>query len=285
MDDRKQVLPLRIVAARFIDTDEKIGLAELDRITADASRAIQKRYWVWTASFMTTALVTVGSVVVGGALTIGDAPGADVATLIGLGGAGLMIAVGASWRVFQYGGMKARSPQISIYADPTDKAVRNLERLFGILQLESTPRPFYYARNGVRRYVDHRYFFGKLRAAHVANDNAIRSALFGPVGLWFDRELFLETDIDNLIADAKAKPNRAGAPKKYDYTDAVISLIEHPEVRALDITKHRGNQIRIIELLEDWYDSRRRETPSRTQLSSYAKQILETIAKNRSSKS
>lgn len=285
MDDRKEVLPLRIVAARFINTDEKIGLAELDRITADASRAIRNQYWIWTVSFMTTAAVTAGSVLVGGALTIGGMPGADLAALIGLGGAGLMAAVGASWRVFQYGGMKARSPQDPVYADTGDKAVLNLERLFGILQLESTPRPFYYARNGARRYVDHRYFFGKLRAAHVANDNAIRSALFGPVGLWFDRELFIETDIDKLLADTEAKPNRAGAPKKYDYTDAVISLIEHPAVRAIDITKNRGNQTRIIELLEDWYDGHRREIPSRTQLSSYAKQILQTIEKNRSSKS
>lgn len=285
MDDRKEVLPLRIVAARFINADEEMGLAELDRITADASRAIQKRYWIWTSSFMTTALLTAGAVLIGGALTVGKAPGADLATLIGLGGAALMIAIGASWRGFQYGGMKARSPQSPVYADQSDLAVRNLERLFAILQLESTSRPFYYSRNGARRYVDHRYFFGKLRAAHVAKDNTIRSAFFGPVGLWFDRELFLEADVDKLIADAKAEPNRAGAPKKYDYTDAVISLIEHPEVQAIDITKKRGNQTRIIELLEDWYDSRRRETPSRTQLSSYAKQILETIAKNRSSKS
>ncbi|KTE16807.1 hypothetical protein [Sphingopyxis sp. H115] len=284
VDDRKEVLPLRIVAARFISTDDQTGLAELDRITAEAWRIIQKRYWIWTSSFMTTAVVTAGAVLIGGALTVGKAPGADLATLLGLGGAALMIAIGASWRVFQYGGMKARSPQSPVYADPSDLAVRNLERLFAILQLESTPRPFYYSRNGARRYVDHRYFFGKLRAAHVAKDNTIRSALFGPVGLWFDRELFLEADIDKLIADAKAEPNRAGAPKKYDYTDAVISLIEHPEVRAIDITKKRGNQTRIIELLEDWYDSRRREIPSRTQLSSYAKQILETIAKNRSSK-
>lgn len=171
MDDRKEVLPLRVVAARFISTDDQAGLAELDRITAEAWRVIQKRYWIWTSSFMTTAVVTAGAVLIGAALTVGKAPGADLATLIGLGGAALMIAIGASWRVFQYGGMKARSPQSPVYADPSDLAVRNLERLFAILQLESTPRPFYYSRSGARRYVDHRYFFGKLRAAHVAKDN------------------------------------------------------------------------------------------------------------------
>ena len=45
----------------------------------------------------------------------------------------------------------------------------------------------------------------------------------------------------------------------------------------------RGNQKLVVGLLEDWYRSRRREVPGETQLSSYAKQILETIAKNRSS--
>src|SRR3546814_10086220 len=64
-----------------------------------------------------------------------------------------------------YGGMKAAAPQEPAYADGEDPAVRNLERLFVILQRESTPRAFYFARNGQRRYVDHRYFFGKLRAA------------------------------------------------------------------------------------------------------------------------
>ena len=46
MDDRTEVLSLRRVAARFINTDEQTGLAELDRIAADASRVIQKRYWL-----------------------------------------------------------------------------------------------------------------------------------------------------------------------------------------------------------------------------------------------
>lgn len=172
-----------------------------------------------------------------------------------------MIAVGGSWRVFQYGGMHASTPQTPVYADPGNSAVHNLERLFAILQLETSPQAFYLTRNGARRYVDHRYFFGKLRAAHVGKSSTIRNALFGLVGLWFDRELFLEADVDKLIADAKAKPKRSGAPKKYDYTSAIISLIDHPEVRALDITKKTGNQKVIIGLLVHWYIGRRLDVP------------------------
>src|SRR5690606_30100820 len=95
-------------------------------------------------------------------------------------------------------------------------------------------RAFYRMKNGARRDVDHRYFFGKLRAAHVAREGAIRTALVGPVGFWFGRELFLEADVNTLIATAKAEPSRKGAPKQYDHTNAIIALIDHPKVRALD---------------------------------------------------
>jgi hypothetical protein len=283
VDDRTEVLSLRRVAARFINTDEQTGLAELDRIAADASRVIQRRYWLLCTTSAATAFATAVTLLPWLALTLNEAPGADVIGLIGLGCFGLMMAAGASWRVFQYGGLKAATPQNPVYADPEDSAARNLERLFAILQLESSPRAFYFARNGARRYVDHRYFFSKLRAAHVANDSTIRNALFGPAGFWFAPELFLEADVDKLIADAKAKPSRKGAPKQYDHTNAIIALIDHPKVRALDISKKRGNQREIIELLENWYRDRRLNVPSQSQLAPYANQILETIAKNRSS--
>ncbi len=285
MDDRTEVLSLRRVAARFINTDEQTGLAELDRIAADASRDIQKRYWLLSTTSAATAFATAVTLLPWLALTLNEAPGADVIGLIGLGCFGLMMAAGASWRVFQYGGLKATTPQKPVYADPEDSAVRNLERLFAILQLESSLRAFYFARNGARRYVDHRYFFSKLRAGHVANDSTIRNALFGPVGFWFAPELFLEADVDKLIAEAKAKPKRSGVLKKYDYTGAIMSLIDHPKVRALDITKKIGNQKVIIGLLVHWYIGRRMEVPSDTQLAGYANDILAAIRKNRSSNS
>lgn len=283
MDDRKEVLPLRIVAARFISADEQAGLVELDRIAADASRVIQKRYWLLCLTLVSTAFATIITLGPGIFLTLSEIPGADTVVFIGLVCFVLTMAVFASWRVFQYGGMKASAPQTALYANADDPAARNLERLFSLLQRESTLRAFYRTKNGTQRDIDHRYFFGKLRAAHVARDGTIRSALVGPVGFWFDRELFLDADVDKLLAASKAEPSRAGAPKKYDHTSAIIALIDHPDVRKIDITKKRGNQRVIIELLEDWYRSRRREVPSESQLTPYAREILETIAKNRSS--
>lgn len=283
MEDRKQTLPLRLVAARFISTDEQTGLAELDRITEQASRVIQKRYWSLRLALGATAFATTATLLPGIFLTLGNAPGAMTVVIIGLACFSLMLLTILAWRVFQYGGMAARTPQRALYGNSDDPAVRNVERLFKLLQRESCPRAFFRAADGRRRYVDHRYFFGALRAAHITQAGTIRSAFFSPVGSWFDRELFLEADIDELIAEAKAEPSRAGAPRKYDYSNAIISLIEHPEVRAIDITRKRGNQKLIVGLLEDWYRDRQLDVPSETQLAGYAKQILETIAKNRRS--
>ena len=284
MDDHKDVLPLRIVAARFININEQVGLAELDRITESASRVIHKRYTILLAAFAVALLATAITLIPGLLLVASETPGADVALIVGLVCFALLMAVLSVWRSFQYGGLKASKPQKAVYADADDPAARNLERLFAVLQLESTPRAFYRFRNDTRRYVDERYFFGRLRAAHVSKSSALRDSLFGPTGFWFARELFLEADIDQLITSAKARPSRTGAPKTYDYTDAVMSLIEHPFVRSLQIGK-RGNQKQIVALLEDWYHSRRRPAPSETQLSLYAKQILDVIAKNRATKS
>lgn len=283
MEERKEVLPLRIVAARFVDNDEQVGLAELDRIAADSSRLVQNRYLALWLALVATAISATLMLILGIVWTINGASGADSLLILGLACFILTMAVVASWRAFQYGGIKTSAPQDAAYANPDEPAARNLERLFVLLQRESTLRAFYRTKSGVRRYVDHRYFFGKLRAAHVAREGAIRSALVGPVGFWFGRELFLEADVDKLIADAKAEPSRKGAPKQYDHTNAIIALIDHPRVRTLDISKKRGNQKEIIELMEDWYRGRRLKVPSQTQLAPYANQILETIAKNRSS--
>lgn len=217
-------------------------------------------------------------------LALFSVPGGEIMATIGLIPFTLLMAVLAYWRILQYGGMKPSEPQRGVYANPDDAAVRNLERLFAVLQLESTPRAFYLKKNGERRSIDERYFFGNLRAAYVARNSPIRDTLFAPVGFWFTREIFMDVDVEALIEQAKAKPNRAGPSKTYDYTDAVMSLIEHPVIRGMDVSK-RGSQTRIVGLLEDWYNAKRLPAPSGTQLAIYAKLIIETIAKNRAANS
>src|SRR3546814_20925133 len=103
VEDRKEVFALPIVAARFISTDNQAGLAELDRITAEAWRVIQRRYWLLSTSFTAAASATVATLLSGIAPTWSETPGAEIVTLIGLGCFGSMLVVDASWRVFQYG--------------------------------------------------------------------------------------------------------------------------------------------------------------------------------------
>lgn len=104
MEDRKQTLPLRLVAARFISTDEQTGLAELDRITEQASRVIQKRYWSLRLALGATAFATTATLLPGIFLTLGNAPGAMTVVIIGLACFSLMLLTILAWRVFQYGG-------------------------------------------------------------------------------------------------------------------------------------------------------------------------------------
>lgn len=283
MNGMREVLPLRIVAAYFIDEDEQIGLVELDRITGDACRLVQKRFWVWLTAYILTLIATVPIPLSGIGLMLLGVPIGEIVTIIGVIALTLPAGVFAYWRIFQYGGMKARRPQKGVYANPNDPSVKNLERLFAELQLESEQRPFYKTKNGGRREIDETYFFGSLRAAHVAKHSPIRDMYFEPTGLWFSREIFMEVDITALLIKAKAKPNKAGPKKTYDYTDALISLIEHPTIRAMEDIRKRGNQTRISELLEHAFRLRRRSPPSHGELMRSARSIQDAIAKNRSS--
>lgn len=284
MNDRKEVLPLRIVAARFISTNEGEGLDELNRITADVYGRVYWQYLRLWSAFTAALFATVITLLPGIGFTLLGVKGGEVVTIIGLILVCLVFAVLWRWRILQYGGITARKPQTAVYADPNDPAVRNLERLFAALQLESTPRSFFQMKNGGKQHIDERYFFGTLRAALVSKEQPLRDMFLAPAGLWFSRELFMEVDVAALIAQAKAKPNRAGTKKTYDYTDAVMSLIEHPVIRGIDPHK-RGSKAKIIGLLREWYIGKRQNPPSDGQLGEYASMIQAVIAKNRAADS
>lgn len=80
MEEQKEVLPLRIVAARFVDNDEGAGLAELDRIAADSSRLVQNHYWALWLALVATAVSATLMLILGIVWTINEAPGADTFT-------------------------------------------------------------------------------------------------------------------------------------------------------------------------------------------------------------
>ena len=284
LDNHIEILPLRIIAAKFISTNELEGLEELNRVASGMSRIVRLRYRIWEAAFTALLGGTAFTILPGLWMTLSGVKGGEFIAFLGLILFGFWLATVFYWRWFQYGRMKANIPQPAIYANSNDPAARNLERFFQVAQLETTPRAFFVTRNNVRRYLKRRYFFGRLRAALVSDDSAVRELLFSPSGLWFSREIFMEVNVEALIEQAKVKPSRAGAPKTYDYTDAVMSLIEHPAIHSLEVGK-RGNQTMIVDLLDAWYDSKRLIPPSETQLTIYAKMILAVIEKNRAASS
>lgn len=233
MSDQKEVLSLRIIAARCISDDEQDGLAEINRITADIYGLINWKFTVLFSAFTIMLLFTAILLLSGVSLVFAGVKGGEIVTAIGLIPFALLLAVLGYWRIFQYGGMTVNTPQKALYGDPDDPAVRNLERLFSVLQLESTPRAFYITRNGRRRHIDERYFFGSLRAAHVARDRSLRDVLFAPAGFWFSRELFMEVDVATLIAQINAKPNRRRTKdlRLYRCSDVAHRTPSHPGYR------------------------------------------------------
>ena len=286
MCNQKEILPLRIVAARFISSDEKEGLAELDRITADVYRLIQWKSFFWWIVFTVMLFATILTLVPGIALSLLGNKAGELLAVIGLIIFFLLMAVLGYWRILQYGSMTANEPQKGIYANSDDPAVRNLERLFTLLQVESTLDVFYLTKDGRRQKLDEHYFFGSLRAAYVAKDRRLKDTLFAPIGFWFSRQIFMEANVADLIKQTEAKPKKPGPKKIYDYTDAVMSLIEHPAIRAMEIGT-RGNFTLVTNLLEEFYHGKRVDEPrpSRSQLELHAKVILEVISKNRSANS
>lgn len=281
MDSQKEILPLRIVAARFISDNELEGLCELDRITTGAHQVVETKLLIWEVIFGALSLATFVTLLPGLGFMLFGVEGSELLAFVGLISFALWMATLVYWRYLQYGALRAVEPQMGLYANPDDPAVRNLERMFKELQLETNrSRAFYVTKYGSRRDIDERYFFGRLRAAFVSRDARVRSMLFSPTGWWFSREIFMEVDVADLIARTKVKPKR-GPKTTYDYADAVMSLIEHPAIKAMENIRKHGNQTKIVSLLRDWYIARRIPRPSDGQLTLYASAIQDVIAKNR----
>lgn len=275
-----EVLTVRRVAARFLARDEQDGLDELDEITSGLFGIIRARYLLWLAAVSIATVVLIGAIVVAVAFAFAKSSVSNTATETALACAVVFGAVLLFWRFFQYGIGFVRTPRPAIYPEADKTSAKNLDRFFGVVQRETSPRAFFYERSGTKHFLDRRYFFGSLRALLLAEHRWVREPVFSPDGMWFGREVFLEVDVAALIARAQAKPKASGRPKTYDYTDAVMSLIEHPEIRSIEPGK-RGDQTRVLALLEAWYVAKRITPPSEGQLRNYAQQVLNVVRKNR----
>lgn len=275
-----EVLTLRSAAARFIAKIEQEGLDDLDIMTASLYRKIEGRYSLWLFSMAVATIIFVAFLIIFTGFALQGPSLSNSLLVVGALSSLAYIMLALQWRVFQYGRVLGKTPRLAIYANGDKASLKNLDLFFKTVQLETTPRAFYKTKSGARKEITRHYFFGKLRALLLSEDDWMRGLVFAPKGLWFSHELYIEVDIAALIEQAKAKPKESGRPKTYDYTDAVMSLIEHPDIKDIDPDK-RGNETRITKLLENWYIAKRLAVPSEGQLRIYAKLILEVIRKNR----
>lgn len=275
-----EVLTLRSLAARFIAKKEQDGLDELNFITSSLYGKIELKYSLWIFSITVATLVFVAFLIIFAGFALQGSPFTNSLLVVGALSILGYIILALQWRFFQYDRGSVKNPRPANYAKGDKASLKNLDLFFNAVQLETTPRAFYKTKSGARRDVSRHYFFGSLRVLLLSEDDWVRVLVFAPKGLWFSRELYIEVDVAALIEQAKAKPKETGRPKTYDYTDAVMSLIEHPEVTGIDPDK-RGNETRITKLLEKWYIAKSLVAPSEGQLRIYAKLILEGIRKNR----
>lgn len=280
-----EILPIRLVAARFVAKVEKDGAAELEGQTTRLFDHIRPKYLVWllAVGFGTgfTLFVIAFSV-----FAIFTQPSSNDWPFIAIAISVLVwIALLATWRWFQYGFGWVRTALPAIYANSDKLAATNIDLFFGILQRDTKLRAFYYTRNGAKRYVRRQFFFGRLRVLMLSEHRWIRELAFSPTGLWFSRELFIEADVGALIAQAKAKPNPGGRPQQYDQTEIVLALLEHPKTRQFDVDEaHAITRVeKLIISVCDACDEHDNDIPlpAKTEFDKIAKRVLAAIKKNR----
>ncbi|MDE8349394.1 MAG: hypothetical protein POG74_07915 [Acidocella sp.] len=274
-------MSLRRVAANFISNDEQNGLDEIDQITSRIYKKIHQKHIIFETSFTASTTMLLLSFIIVVLISPLGHHGIDNALLAieALSGLTLFAAL-LFWSRIQYNFGRKLKPRPTIHMAGSKQSLENLEKFFAVMQREATPRAYYHKKDGSKAYLDRRYFYGSLRPLLLSEDRWVRALVFSPNGLWFSHEIFIQANVQVLIQQASAKPKFPGAPKIHDYTDAVMSLIEHPVIRHLKLGK-RGNQQCVIDLLSDWYVLKGQKTPSEGQLRNYAMIILDVIQKNR----
>ena len=280
-----EILSLRRVAARCIAKNEQDGLDTLDAITAALFGQIRWRYRLWMSA------VFVATIVFGSAITVSVVIAIDEPTHGNLMVASVLIllflyyCVLSSWRWYQYGLGFERKIQSAIYAAADAATTKNLDRLFSVMQLETTRQAFWRTRSGNRHEVSRQQFFGCLRLLMLSEHDWVRERLFSPRGMWFSRELLIEDDVAALIAQTQAKPKAGGRPKVYDEAAILLAIIENPALAAIATGKH-GAETHVMNIIRDACQADRDgasdiAVPEDTVLRALAKQILTAIEKNR----
>ncbi len=280
-----EILPIRLVAARFVAKVEQDGTAELETLTSNLFKTIRPRYLAWLTAIGAGAALFLLAIAYALFAAL-DGPQSGNLPMIALSIFALgWFALLAAWRWFQYGFGWARTPLPAIYANADGAISKNIDLFFGVLQRDTKLRAFYYTRIGTKSPVRRQYFFGRLRVLMLSEHDWIREPVFAPTGLWFARELYIEADVTALIAQAHAKPKAGGRPKEIDYEAIALRLIEQPGLEDIDPDKY-GAETQIMELIRSVCvanDAGRTDlrVPEGTELRKFAKKIHAAIQKNR----
>ena len=276
---------LRQIAARVLNRDIEEGLEELDRIACGIDAAIRRRYIICAILFLLCGILFAASLIncVGFLLSGASATGYDLFVVFFFG-VGTLVPL-LVWRSYQHGIGQVRVPKVAIYAGASAASIVTLEKLFTYLQRKNAPQTYVYRRNGTRRDLDRRYYFGSLRGLLLAEDPNVRTGCLPPRGFWLSQPIFIDFDPDELIKAINARPKAGGRPKEIDYEAIALRLIEHPALKDIDPAKH-GAETRVMGLIRSVCaanDASQTDlrVPEDTELRKFAKKIHAAIQKNR----
>ena len=182
------------------------------------------------------------------------------------------------WRWYQYGIGWSQQKRPALYSKSANKAsLANLEKFFALVGKEAVQVCF--SKKGNARHVSRKIFFGALRPLLLAEDGYMRGLVFYPLGLWFDRQLFIKANAEGWIRQAKAKPRSGGAKPKYETQEILEELLGDPELANIDPNMH-GSMSQIIKIISK-LNKGRRPLPAEGGMQILARRINDLIKKNR----
>ena len=208
---------LRQIAARVLNRDTEEGLEELDLIACGIDKAIRRRYNTCLTLFFLFGVLFAASIISCIRLLLSGGSVNDydllVVFLFGVGSLAPLFV----WRSYQYGIGQVGVPKAAIYAGASKASITSLEKLFAHLQRKNAPQSYVYRRNGTRRDLNRRYYFGSLRGLLLAEDANVRSGCLPPNGFWQSQLIYIDADPDTLIKAINVKAKAGGRKKEFSY--------------------------------------------------------------------
>lgn len=184
------------------------------------------------------------------------------------------------WRQARQYGLKIPDAPLEL-PHPSDQL---FDEVLGHLQKVDGPQVYYISRFGKKRIpLNRRQFFGKLRYFLFSEQSKDRAIVMRfPTAMSLPADLYLHRDdVETMLA--MSVPKRAGGPGrnvKYAYVEAAFDLRADPMLDMLDLNDETKAVGYITDWLVEWFDSAANvsaETPTRKQLTPYARKIFDHL--------